>query len=777
MAGGVDVKMGVSGISQFKSAMSQAQQSVKTLDAALKLNEKQLQVTGDKETYMENKSKLLQQQIKAQTAVVKQGEQALSAMEKNGVNPAGQAYQRMQQQVLTAQTALLGMHDQLSNVGSAAEQTAQKTDDLSASVNSINKKVSFDAVLNGIGRITDGMERAARRIAGFARDAWNTMAEGAAWADNENTLAAMYGLDVETLQRMQGASRTIDTSVESIVKSRQKLKQNMVSDSEDIKAAFIDLGVQTGTLVQGKYGPVKIMREWEDVFWDTGAALLAFDDDVKKDVIANQLFGKSWMELMPLFQAGREEYEKTLAEQSVVSEENVNKLNQLDDALQKLDQDFSTLKSTVLAELAPAFTDLADGFSGLVKQFNEYLQTDEGKEKMEALGEAAGRLFDSLTDIDAGTAIDKAAGALDSVTGALEWIKNNHGFVVGAIKAIGAAFLTMKAAEAGLTLAKTVSGWKGLLGKGGSGAAQVGNAIGMGASAKSAGVLSGIGSAIGSANPFAVVDAAVIAAAITPALLVQAKEEQKAEEQRARRLEIAASGGNTAESIFLSNAANALGLRRDENGQLVKNVYGGNILGGDPVMIEALLSSLGAYQNQQKAELYNVINAYAPTTNDGNYTWNQLQKYLSGEAMDLGSETSLLEAITSAFEQKLQAMEAPKVEVDPELPADAGEMIQSALDANTYTIAVSPYMGAQLDTSMFNIDGEHANGLPFVPFDGYIAALHRGERVVPANQNKSYTANSNLYVEKMYMNNGVNAQGLAAAMAAENRRIRAGFGS
>ena len=61
--------------------------------------------------------------------------------------------------------------------------------------------------------------------------------------------------------------------------------------------------------------------------------------------------------------------------------------------------------------------------------------------------------------------------------------------------------------------------------------------------------------------------------------------------------------------------------------------------------------------------------------------------------------------------------------------------------------------------------------------NGYIAALHKGERIVPANQNKSYSANSNLYVEKMYMNNGQDAQGLAAAMAAENRRIRAGFGS
>jgi len=36
---------------------------------------------------------------------------------------------------------------------------------------------------------------------------------------------------------------------------------------------------------------------------------------------------------------------------------------------------------------------------------------------------------------------------------------------------------------------------------------------------------------------------------------------------------------------------------------------------------------------------------------------------------------------------------------------------------------------------------------------------------------------SNLYVESMIMNNGTDADGLAAAMAAAQRRTLAGFGS
>jgi hypothetical protein len=35
-------------------------------------------------------------------------------------------------------------------------------------------------------------------------------------------------------------------------------------------------------------------------------------------------------------------------------------------------------------------------------------------------------------------------------------------------------------------------------------------------------------------------------------------------------------------------------------------------------------------------------------------------------------------------------------------------------------------------------DGSHAGGLPYVPFDGYVAELHRGERVLTAEESQAY---------------------------------------
>lgn len=39
-----------------------------------------------------------------------------------------------------------------------------------------------------------------------------------------------------------------------------------------------------------------------------------------------------------------------------------------------------------------------------------------------------------------------------------------------------------------------------------------------------------------------------------------------------------------------------------------------------------------------------------------------------------------------------------------------------------------------------SVDGSHANGLDYVPYDGYIAELHKGERVLTAEEARAYNS-------------------------------------
>ena len=76
-----NVKMGVQGLSQFKQSMNQAKQAVKTLDAQLSLTEKEFKNNGDAESYMEEKTALLQAKL-AQHGVHKREEHQILRIKK-----------------------------------------------------------------------------------------------------------------------------------------------------------------------------------------------------------------------------------------------------------------------------------------------------------------------------------------------------------------------------------------------------------------------------------------------------------------------------------------------------------------------------------------------------------------------------------------------------------------------------------------------------------------------------------------------------------------------
>ena len=56
---------------------------------------------------------------------------------------------------------------------------------------------------------------------------------------------------------------------------------------------------------------------------------------------------------------------------------------------------------------------------------------------------------------------------------------------------------------------------------------------------------------------------------------------------------------------------------------------------------------------------------------------------------------------------------------------------------------VNGLFGGSTETANVNVNGSHAGGLEYVPFDGYIAELHKGERVLTASEARGYNNRSN----------------------------------
>ena len=152
----------------------------------------------------------------------------------------------------------------------------------------------------------------------------------------------------------------------------------------------------------------------------------------------------------------------------------------------------------------------------------------------------------------------------------------------------------------------------------------------------------------------------------------------------------------------------------------------------------------------------------AVLANENDYSGETQQK-----VMDM--VTDLMDAV-----RQQMAKEILTVELEPDVEGLQRQLSQVKLTAN---VAMNLGTGGMAGAMAALLSGNHANGLPFVPWDGYIAMLHRGERVLTASQNRNYTTNSNLYIENMNMNNGLDADGLAARIAAQTRRTMSGFGN
>ena len=96
------------------------------------------------------------------------------------------------------------------------------------------------------------------------------------------------------------------------------------------------------------------------------------------------------------------------------------------------------------------------------------------------------------------------------------------------------------------------------------------------------------------------------------------------------------------------------------------------------------------------------------------------------------------------------AMDAGNLTVSPGLPEDwsqaAQSAMQGALNGMSLTVPVMPVMGTAAGAVEARrwvapmIEGSHAGGLDYVPHDGYIAELHKGEGVLRAAENAQYQA-------------------------------------
>ena len=391
---------------------------------------------------------------------------------------------------------------------------------------------------------------------------------------------------------------------------------------------------------------IEYTEDAEDAFWKAGEAIMALGDEAKQEAYANDLFGKSWHDLIPLFNAGREEYEKMNGSWNVMSEEQLKQLNEMDDEYQKLQIAVQDLKREALANLAEPMKEALTAVNELLGKIGDWLKSDEGKATVE--------------------------NVVTAITDAMKWVVDNKETVVTALGAIVAGWTALKLTGGALKIYQLITGLQGLglLGGGAKAAATAGvSGVSAGGAGAAGGFMGKLGSGLagGALTPLA-----VFSAAITPALIAQADSERKWAEEQQKRLETAGklTGGDAA---FMQGSADVMGQIHQWT--------------DDPFK---LLMGLQGRSGIEKAKLFNML---VGKSSMGNYATNELLDLwkTGGEGWDQARLTSLLDVISDSYAKMAENTaevtgSAEEQKKSSESAAQSAESIEKAVNGLPKTI-------------------------------------------------------------------------------------------
>ena len=252
--------------------------------------------------------------------------------------------------------------------------------------------------------------------------------DAAQWADDINTLSKVTGISTAELQKFTYATNLIDVSVDTLSGSLTKLTRNMAEPSKTAAAAFNTLSIS----VRDTAGQ---LRDRETVFYEVIDALSKVGNEVERDALCMDIFGKSAQQLNPLIKGGAEALKEIgdRAERAglILSQETLNGLNAFNDKVDELKAKGTAIKELAAAEMTPALEGLVEVGDELLKEIQKMVQSGELKSMAKELGQAI------------------KAGA--------EGLKNIISFVWQYKEAIGAAVAGMVAFKAGLSIGKLIT--------------------------------------------------------------------------------------------------------------------------------------------------------------------------------------------------------------------------------------------------------------------------------------------------------------------------------
>lgn|GEM_PF-1035383 len=317
---------------------------LKSTEGELKDVNKLLKLDPSNVTLLEQKQKLLGEQVKGTKTRLDELKKAFEQSKNSGNTAENQRQQdALQREIIETTAKLKDLEKQYSACSPRLEALSAKTGELSEKTRGLSTAAGL----------------AAAGMIGLAVKAGQT-------ADELLTDANVTGFTVEELQKLKYASDLVDVSYEAMIGSVTKLTKQMGSNAQ----VFSDLGVSI-------YNADGTMRSAVDVWYDAVEALGHVENSTERDTLSMELFGKSAMEMAGIVDDGGaslrslgEEAEAAGLIMSGDAVENTGKFNDALDTLKaKASAAFASAGATLAETLIPMLGKLVDAVSKVLTWF------------------------------------------------------------------------------------------------------------------------------------------------------------------------------------------------------------------------------------------------------------------------------------------------------------------------------------------------------------------------------------------------------------------------
>ncbi|HNV25245.1 MAG TPA: hypothetical protein PKI21_03215 [Nitrospira sp.] len=273
-----------------------------------------------------------------------------------------------------------------SNMEKELNRAARNTDDFGKLVSNAAK----------IGTVALG---ALTAVAATTGAALISMTKSSALVGDEiNKASQKTGVAVETLSGLRFAADLSDVSMDQLTASMGKLaraQQDAATGSTQARTTFQALGV-TYKEADGTLRPLN------DVMLDAADQLAHMEDETKRAALAQEVFGKSGMQMLPLLNQGsaaiRAQMEEAKALGVVWTTDAAQGAEAFNDSLTRLGFAAEGFKNDIAQVLIPILTEVTDGVLSWVKANREWIK-DEIQKDVRALVTAATDLLSIMSSI------------------------------------------------------------------------------------------------------------------------------------------------------------------------------------------------------------------------------------------------------------------------------------------------------------------------------------------------------------------------------------------